>query len=413
MEKMLCTYEGRFETKPAYFNQKPPDNLCLVIAIPCYKEPDVISTLNSLRACVPPSGDVEVIVAVNAPESASEEVLKANKESLRQLEHWKKFNSSSHLHLLIMGEERLPDKTAGAGLARKLAMDEGLRRWVQAGEDGPILCLDSDCLVSSNYLVAAEKVFSQKQVKLAHFQFSHNWRHESDPLLQKGIVAYELHLRCFIQGLKWAGYPFAVHTVGSCMAVRASSYARSGGMNKRKAGEDFYFMHKLLPLGGYVDLPATVFPSCRISDRVPFGTGRAQLEWKSGQRDLQTYSMEVFQVLKVFFDRVEELFQQDCEQLQIPASLQNPLERLSFGQRIRQFRKESKTHVVFAKKFWSWMDGFMVLKLVHHLRDHGFPNQPILKVSEELIRHYQAISESLDPEIKQLREDLILVNTRS
>ncbi|MCC5936908.1 MAG: glycosyltransferase [Lunatimonas sp.] len=413
MEDILRTYEGRFDVRPAFFREKPPENLCLVIAIPCFKEPDVISTLDSLKACVPPSGDVEVIVAVNAPESAAEDVLQANQQTLQQLDYWRKTNRCSYLKLLIVGEEKLPDRSAGAGLARKLAMDEGLRRWVQAGEDGPILCLDADCVVSPDYLVAAEEAFSQKQVKLGHFQFSHTWRNESDRALQTGIIAYELHLRCFIQGLKWAGYPFATHTVGSCMAVRASSYARSGGMNKRKAGEDFYFMHKLLPLGGYADLSATVFPSCRVSDRVPFGTGRAQLEWTSGQRGMQSYSIEVFLVLKTFFNLTSGFFRQDIDGLVLPSPLRGILERLSFGPRLIQFRKESKTESIFFKKFWTWMDGFMVLKLVHHLRDHGCPNQPILSVSEQLIRFYQHESVPIDLEIPRLREDLLQLINRS
>lgn len=407
MEEILRTYEGRFEVRPPYFHQKPEASLCLVIAIPCYNEPDVVSTLNSLKACMPPSGIVEVIVVVNSPLSAVDDVRQTNWQTLQQLEKWRQLNDGSHLRLLIMGEERLPDRSAGAGLARKLAMDEGLRRWAMAGHDGPILCLDADCVVSADYLVVAERTFSQKHVKLAHFQFRHNWENEPDRLLQIGIIAYELHLRCFIQGLKCAGYPFAVHTVGSSMAVRASSYARSGGMNKRKAGEDFYFMHKLLPMGGYADIAATVYPSCRVSDRVPFGTGRAQLEWTSGQRGMQTYSVEVFQVLRDFFHNTEGLFRQDINKLSIPIPLREILEQLSFGKRISQCQKESRTEDVFDKKFWSWMDGFNVLKLVHHLRDQGFNNQPVVEVAEKLIRLNHDKTASFDPEILRLREDLL------
>ena len=60
------------------------------------------------------------------------------------------------------------------------------------------------------------------------------------------------------------------------MAVRAHAYARQGGMNRRQAGEDFYFMQKLVD-GEQVEniAEATVFPSARLSHRVPFGTGKA------------------------------------------------------------------------------------------------------------------------------------------
>jgi hypothetical protein len=45
-------------------------------------------------------------------------------------------------------------------------------------------------------------------------------------------------------------------------------------MNRRMAGEDFYFIQKLLPAGGFFNLnQTTVYPSPRSSARVPFGTG--------------------------------------------------------------------------------------------------------------------------------------------
>ncbi|EON76523.1 hypothetical protein ADIS_2973 [Lunatimonas lonarensis] len=406
LEKIIQTYTNRFEVRPAYFLDPPPADLSLVITIPCYKEPNLLATLESLGRCILPSGAVEVIVAVNAPDSAPEEVLEANRTSIEQVGDWCSRNPSSKLDVKIIQEEGLPDRYAGAGLARKIAMDEGLRRWASLGRDGPILCLDADCLVSTSYLVAAERVFSNKEIKLAHFQFRHDWRLEIDESLQLGIVAYELHLRCFIQGLKWAGYPFAVHTIGSCMAVRASLYARSGGMNKRKAGEDFYFMHKLLPLGGFREIPATVFPSCRVSDRVPFGTGRAQREWKTGDRELKTYSLQIFDRMALLFKEIEDIYERDVHMDSLPDPIREVLSFVSFGDRVGQFRVESRTKEVFFRKFWGWMDGFLVLKLVHYLRDHGSPNQSLLEVGEGLIARSESETIGFDREIIRLLIDL-------
>jgi len=39
------------------------------------------------------------------------------------------------------------------------------------------------------------------------------------------IAAYELHLRYYVQALRYAGFPHAHHTVGSCLAVRATRIA--------------------------------------------------------------------------------------------------------------------------------------------------------------------------------------------
>lgn len=46
-------------------------------------------------------------------------------------------------------------------------------------------------------------------------------------------------------------------------------------MNQRKAGEDFYFLHKfsILDQLGEINVEI-VLPLARSSDRVPFGTGK-------------------------------------------------------------------------------------------------------------------------------------------
>jgi len=251
-------------------------------------------------------------------------------------------------------------------------------------KDGPILCLDADCTVSTDYLTAAEIAFENPELTLGHFEFCHDWKNEPDPLLRRGIIEYELHLRCHILGLASAGYPFAVHTVGSCMAVRASAYAKAGGMNRRKAGEDFYFMHKLLPLGGFGYLPATVFPSCRVSDRVPFGTGRAQWEWMSSSEARTTYSSKIYFLLKQFFDQIPSWYAGEVVWDKLNPKVASFLRLQELEEKRLQMRQQSNSQAVFFRRFWQWMDGFMVLKLVHYLRDNGFPNEPVLLVAKVL-----------------------------
>ena len=76
--------------------------------------------------------------------------------------------------------------------------------------------------------------------------------------------------------MTFAGLPYSYHTIGSAFAVTAKAYARQGGMNRRKAGEDFYFINKLIKGENFGEITnTTVFPSPRTSNRVPFGTGKA------------------------------------------------------------------------------------------------------------------------------------------
>ncbi len=380
---IIETYINRFQVNQPYFSTRSRDDLSLIIAIPAYKEPNIKATLDSLAKCQPPRGTVEIIIIINAPEHASLMDLEVNRQCENQIIEWST-SKPDFLEILIIKEESLAQKHAGAGLARKIGMDEAVQRWAAVNNDGPIICLDADCVVSENYLVEAEKSFENKNIEVAHFHFEHRYQNEPNEQLRKGIISYELHLRLYVQGLKLAGFPNAVHTVGSCMAVRAARYAKSGGMNRRKAGEDFYFLHKLVVNGGWQDIvKATVYPSCRVSDRVPFGTGRAQMEWlKEGIGE--TYNYEIYELLQPLFSSTERYYQSGLKLNFIPP-VNDFLISINGIQKVEEIRNKSVSYEVFQKHFWQWMDGFLVMKLVHHLRDQGYPNQPVLLSSNKLL----------------------------
>lgn len=404
LAQIVKTYTNRFNVHKPYFEAVPREDACLIICIPAFKEPDILTTLCSLAKCIPPSRNIEVIIVVNAPENATPETLEVNKHTVSQINHWIEKEQPNFINAFIIREESIPKKDAGAGYARKIGMDEAVQRWAKLNSDGPIICLDADCTVSENYLIAAEEAFRDKNIKVGHFHFEHEFENEKDTLLRKGIVQYELHLRCYIEGLRQAGYPNAIHTVGSSMILRASSYAKAGGMNKRKAGEDFYFLHKLVPHGGWKNISnATVYPSCRVSDRVPFGTGRAQLEWVSEKEEMLTYNSGIYEVLKPFFEAAPNYFKVEVELGLFHKALQDFLNENQFANRIQEIRDQSNSAATFLKRYWQWMDGFMVLKLTHYLRDNGFPNQPIAKVSQTLLK-VDGFSENLEHLLMEFRK---------
>jgi glycosyltransferase involved in cell wall biosynthesis len=409
MKNSLSTYmhiyTQRFQVNGLYCSHIPKEDLCLSIVVPSFKEPDILPTLESLKNCIPPSGTVELIVVINAPENSPKEFLQTNDLTCKQIQTWIEDDKPDFIEVIVIREEKLPIKHAGAGWARKIGMDEAAQRWAMTPYDGPILCLDADCRVSEDYLIAAEKSFADPVVNIGHFYFEHLYHLEQDPVLQDGIIQYELHLRCFINGLKTAGYPFAVHTVGSCMAVRSSTYVRSGGMNRRKAGEDFYFIHKLLPSGGWKYIPATVYPSCRISDRVPFGTGRAQTEWQKSPHTFLTYNPEIYSLLKPLFEMVTSWYSRDINLDFLSPVVRDFLIQSDIINRVNSMKGQSKNMEVFRKKFWQWMDGFKVLKLTHYLRDRGFPNQPVQEVAQLLIHDLSPKPGSLIEQFRQLDVD--------
>ena len=182
--------------------------------------------------------------------------------------------------------EELPDPKGGVGWARKIVLDEAARLLSQ---EGIMLCLDSDCTVAQNYLkVVTDHFQSNPDCNAVSIYFEHNL----DTLgydERHAIIQYELHLRYLVHAMRWAGHPFAFQTVGSSMAVRRKGYLAHGGMNTRQAGEDFYFLQKFIEVDSLQEIRnTTVYPSARISDRVPFGTGRAMsqlLPWKCSMDD--------------------------------------------------------------------------------------------------------------------------------
>src|SRR5439155_20540102 len=189
----------------------------------------------------------------------------------------------------------------------------------------------------------------------------------------EAVAAYELHLRYYLQALRYAGFPHAHHTLGSCMAVRADVYREQGGMNKRQAGEDFYFLHKIIPLGGFADVTETVVhPSPRPSDRVPFGTGKAVRAFLGG-KEMGTYPLEAFLDLKQLFDWLPLSYRHGEESAgecagPLPETVRGFLRQQRFAEAMKDIRRNTSSEAAFLKRFSRWFDGFRAMKFVHYVR---------------------------------------------
>ncbi|MEN7550669.1 glycosyltransferase family A protein [Rapidithrix thailandica] len=386
-------YFQRYAFQKVVLTAPPQPDTRMILVIPSHAEPALLSTLVSLTQCAPTSCHTEVISVINHGQNADEQVVKLHEETLQLVQEWKKAHSLKHLSFQEIYAKDLPKKHAGVGLARKIGMDEALWRFNLLGYDGMIVCLDADCTVSKNYLRELEKVFVQQSKNdLGVIHFEHDLDSIQQENLKEGIIYYELFLRYYIQGLSYAQYPFDFHTIGSSMAARASLYGKQGGMNRKKAGEDFYFLHKLAPHGkaGKVNR-ACVFPSGRVSDRVPFGTGKAQGDWLNGASKIaQTYRFEIFEDLKQLLLSVERCYQLNASSWQqqlahLPQSVHSFLQENTFEEALEEMNKHSKTLSGFRKKFFQWLDGFKVLKFVHHARDRYYPNLPVEDAARNLL----------------------------
>ena len=393
-ETAAAAYLRKHTRDPPRIQQRPHARLGLAVAIPCRDEPDLLTTLADLWACRRPDCAVEVIVVINAAEDAPPAVHAQNRRTLRQAADWLADKADPRLRFHLLHFPALPARKAGVGLARKLAMDEAVARFLAAGQpDGVIACLDADCRVSPDYLRAIEKHFrGLPETPACSIHYEHDWAALADPRHREGIIQYELHLRTVVAGLRHAGYPFAFHTTGSAMAVRAGAYVRQGGMNQRRGAEDFHFLAKLMPLGAFSALTATtVVPSARASHRVPFGTGRAMADWLADDRGAWlTYAPESYRDLRALMARVEALYALSPDAVpdllhRLAAPLARFLGEAGFAGRLRELQENSASAVTFRGRFWRWFDRFRVLKYLHFARDRHYPLVPVSSAARTLL----------------------------
>jgi hypothetical protein len=337
---------------------------------------------------------VEVIVVVNSSENSTPEVLQQNLATVEAGRAWARTHGDPKLTLDVLSFPTLPARQAGVGLARKIGMDEAAARLERAGagESGVIACYDADCRCDPNYLTSIERHFrAHPETPGCSFYFEHPLEGPLATAVYEAIARYELHLRYYVQALRFAQFPYAYHTIGSAMAVRPGPYRKQGGMNKRQAGEDFYFLQKIMPLGGFTDLLETrVIPSPRPSVRVPFGTGRAVKEFLAG-RPILTYPMEAFLSLGALFGFVAELqaprlFAGSDVERQLTPALQAFLCQENFEQALEEIRANTASPEAFQRRFFGWFNGFRVMKCLHHARDHFFGPRSIEREASKLLQ---------------------------
>ena len=398
-------YLKKYAWQPVWQFPEYQKNTKNIIVIPCYLEPFLISTLESLYSCKKlENTTAEVLVVINGPANASDKDKTFNIQTYQHAKQWMASHQSEHLKFHCILVDDLPPKHAGVGLARRIGMDAALQYFAETEENGAITCFDADSTVKENYLVELEKFALDRDVGIATISFKHQFE-KIEKVEKEGIIHYELFLRYYILGLRYAGYPFYMHTIGSSMACKAAVYAKYGGMNRRKAGEDFYFIHKLAPHEKCINLHNThVYPSCRTSFRVPFGTGKAQQEWLEGKSKIaKTYQPIIFEELKSFLTQLEKLFNSQKQNINFSEPIQLFLKAQNFNQEINRIKNSSKSNSVIRKKFFQWLDGFKTLKLVHFLRDHFYENIPLFEASKQLLK-LSGKDVSEDISIEQLLE---------
>jgi hypothetical protein len=385
-----------------------------VLALPVYGEGD---ELRALLTSLPgsPAGELLIVVVVNAREDSPEWVHAANASTLRwlgsqfggsELEAGARNPQGAQLFAHPRGKLLLLDRAGpgrflparqGVGLARKIASDLALRlalrgalrtRWLH--------WTDADAALPDDYFERSHaRPFSGVAALLYPFLHLGN---SSQPA-GRAVYEYEASLRYHVLGLRYAGSRYAFHTIGSTLAVDLGAYARVRGVPRRSAAEDFYLLNKLAKVGGVRTLAGEpIALSGRVSERVPFGTGRAiglgvEMIEQGGGRSLYhpvlfAYLRAWLRALDAVADRQadEDLRAAVLEHARGPAELDPELlvkildESGAFAAVHHAVERRSSSQTL-RKHLDDHFDAFFSLKLLHALREHH-PSLPLVEALE-------------------------------
>jgi hypothetical protein len=403
--------------REALFEPEPHPGLHIIVTIPVYHESGLERCLDSLFICTCENFHAEVLILINAPSNAPTEVREHNLATLETIHIWIRKHSHPRMNFFVCLDHSFGAKEAGVGISRKILMDEAVRRFSMLERpEGIIASMDADAVVQNNYMEALVTHFQGESLTDTtsgaetsasnnpetgtrpetgtgpdgcSIRFEHPLSGSFHPSVYEAITQYELHLRYYLQSVRFTGYPYAYHTVGSSFAVRADIYCKEGGMNRRKGGEDFYFIQKVAQRGNFSQCNATcVIPSPRPSDRVPFGTGPVVSRLSAGKELLMTYDPRPFGILKSLFE-----FSGQPESLTRtwPEPLQSFLEDQGFKAALEEMKANSASAFAFRKRFWRWFNMFRIMKFLHFARELEYPDIPVGEAAAGLLK-------VLDPE---------------
>lgn len=365
----------------------PPREFRDAVVIPAYAESEFLpKTLDSLaRNPADDLADLLVLIVVNNPAGdADDEKRQDNQRLLARLRDagradWPTLN----LHW-IDAASPAREIRGGVGGARKLGMDAALTV-LRPDPRALMFCLDADALVSSNYLAAVRKAMdAAPEASGAVVEFKH--QEGSTPKENEAIIAYEGYLRHYVNGLRWAGSPYAYHSIGSTMICAVDAYVKAGGMKVREGGEDFYFLQDLRKIGKIVLVAdALVRPSARLSDRVPFGTGPRVREIMTGNPVLLDHP-KTFKELKELLAIVDRIDTEDFKRLPalladaLPPVTREFLTKWNFADNWTKILANTKPERSYLRHaFHTWLDAFKTLKFIHFLHDRQPPAFPKLE----------------------------------
>tara|TARA_Y100001970_G_scaffold291554_1_gene429123 strand:- start:1624 stop:2784 length:1161 start_codon:yes stop_codon:yes gene_type:complete len=339
-----------------------------IISIPCYDEYDYLfETLESInKQDSNLLKNTLVSLVINNSNKENQKIIDNNKKTFQKLLEYQ----SNYEFLIIDAFSKnnsIDEKDAGVGMARKISIDMTL----QYSKSDSIICfIDADTKLSKKYLNTIYSSYIENQWEAATVDFKHL---RDEPETVDYINNYEKFLKSTSINLKNSGSPYSYVPLGSTMICTKNAYIAVGGMNKRKAAEDFYFLQELQKTMGifYID-DILVHPSSRYLNRSYLGTSTRLKQSLKGELNIDTlyYSKQSFNILSKWIASALNSNKTSYANIlercnKIDSKLSKVLISLNL-EKAWDGITNAPTKEHFEKQFHRWFDAFKTLKLLKY-----------------------------------------------
>ena len=350
------------------------NNYKFFIIIPCYNEFeyifDTLKSINHQNQYL--LKDTLVIIVINNSLDDSIKVQENNSKTYNLLIS-KKYEFNFVAIDCFSKKNALSSQLAGVGYARKIGLDYSLN-YILNGKS--IFCsLDADTIINENYIDVIDYHFNHNNVEVAVINFQH--QKSNNPIIEEGIRKYEFFLKKIAQKIEDSGSPYGYVSMGSTIVCNVQSYIACGGMNTKKATEDFYFLQSLAKyttIHKIKDL--LVFPSSRNENRVYLGTGFRMDEYAKNKtfKNLD-FSEKSYQEIS----KINQIIDQNCMESSniIIESMKQKLNKKSIDFLNRKnmesvlikFKNNAKNKKQFKLFFNQWFDALSIIKFLKYLNN--------------------------------------------
>src|SRR5258706_707435 len=438
MKDPIAQYLARHAEPEAAAARELPGSFGQALVVPAYGERE---SLFALIGSVPegPGGPVLIVLVLNARADSPAAVHEANEEVRGRLERELSTPAGLPQELparaysiraggtLLLVDRALPGRLLpdgqGVGLARKIGNDLVLALRARGQVDSPwIHNTDADTILPNDYFDQTAAL-DPEGTGAAIYAFEH--RFDPDPAQAEAARLYEISLRYNVLGLPWAGSPYAYHSMGSCLAIPARSYAEVRGFPRRNALEDFHALNKLAKVGAIRRLAGQpLLLEGRISERVPISTGKAiagLVSKRGALAGFRLYHPAVYAHLAAWLRVLAAIARSRGKVTEaiteLPSDtpffrtdlLREALDRMGAFQAIQDAIARANDEPTLLRHLHTWFDALKTVQLLHALRDAGLPSIGYLQALTEA--PFTGLTSSTEEDPEPLRRQLIAEET--